>query len=197
LFYQSNTSATGTQAAWQSVPTTFTFNSAGQLSPPVTSLNLQNLTVNGDTLGTVTMKFGSNGLTQYASTNGTSQVNGLQQNGFAAGTLESISVDTQGHVVGSFSNGQTIPLAQISLATFAGEDSLQALNGEAYGATPQSGNPTYSATGTIVGSSLELSNVDIASQFSQLIVTQQAYSANARVMSTANQMIQSLLQVIQ
>jgi len=56
---------------------------------------------------------------------------------------------------------------------------------------------TLHATGSIVGSSLEASNVDIATQFSQLIVAQQAYSANARVMSTANQMIQSLLQVIQ
>jgi flagellar hook protein FlgE len=179
------------------VPTTFSFNSAGQLSPAVTSVNLQNVTVNGDTLGNVSMQLGTNGLTQFASSNGTSQVNTLQQNGFAAGALQSISVDNEGHVAGTFSNGQTISLAQISLATFAGENSLQALNGEAYAATEQSGNPTYSGTGTIVGSSLELSNVDIASQFSNLIVTQQAYSANARVMSTANQMIQSLLQVIQ
>ena len=57
--------------------------------------------------------------------------------------------------------------------------------------------PNYGATGTVVGSSLEASNVDIATQFSQLIVAQQAYSANARVMTTADQMIQSLLTVIQ
>ncbi len=60
-----------------------------------------------------------------------------------------------------------------------------------------SGPPIYGATGTITGSSLEASNVDIATQFSQLIVAQQAYSANASVMTTADQMIQSLLQVIQ
>jgi flagellar hook protein FlgE len=74
---------------------------------------------------------------------------------------------------------------------------LQALDGEAYAATPESGTALYSGTGKVVGSSLEASNVDIATQFSQLIVAQQAYSANARVMTTANQMIQSLLQVIQ
>ena len=74
---------------------------------------------------------------------------------------------------------------------------MQALNGGAYAATADSGPPIYGATGTVVGSSLEASNVDIATQFSQLIVAQQAYSANARVMSTADQMIQSLLQVIQ
>jgi flagellar hook protein FlgE len=81
--------------------------------------------------------------------------------------------------------------------TFNGQNALQALNGGAYAATTDSGPPIYSATGTVEGSSLEASNVDIATQFSDLIVAQQAYSANARVMTTADQMIQSLLQVIQ
>ncbi|HTV37226.1 MAG TPA: flagellar hook-basal body complex protein [Xanthobacteraceae bacterium] len=197
LFYQTNSSATGTQAAWQNVGTTFTFNANGELSPPISGLTLQNLTVNGDSLGNVQLTLGTNGLTQFADTNGTVQVNQLQQNGYAAGQLESIAVDTQGRITGSFSNGQTIPLAEIPLVTFNGQDSLEALNGAAYAATPESGPPIYGATGTIVGSSLEASNVDIATQFSQLIVAQQAYSANARVMSTADQMIQSLLQVIQ
>jgi flagellar hook protein FlgE len=111
--------------------------------------------------------------------------------------MQSLSVDTQGQIVGSFSNGQTVALANVTLATFNGEDSLQPLDGEAFAATPESGNPLYSATGKVVGSELESSNVDIATQFSQLIVAQQAYSANARVMTTANQMIQSLLTVIQ
>lgn len=197
LFYQTNSSATGTEAAWQSVGNTFTFNSAGQLTPSLSTLTIPNLTVNGDNLGNVAMNLGSNALTQYASSSGTSQVGSLQQNGFAAGTLDSLSVNTKGQVVGSFSNGQTIALADITLATFSGENNLQALNGEAYASTPESGNPIYGATGTITGSSLESSNVDIATQFSSLIVAQQAYGANAKVMSTADQMIQSLLQVIQ
>jgi flagellar hook protein FlgE len=74
---------------------------------------------------------------------------------------------------------------------------LEALNGGAYAATTSSGPPIYSATGTVQGSSLEASNVDIATQFSHLVVAQQAYSANAKLMTTADQMIQSLLQVIQ
>jgi len=198
LFYQTNSSATGTQAAWQNVGTNFIFNSSGQLILPTTStLNLANLTLNGDTLNNVELNFGSNGLTQFANSSGAAQVTQVQQNGYAAGSLQSVSVDTNNRVVGSFSNGQTIPLAQITLATFNGADSLQALSGEAYAATPESGNPVYTASGTIEGSSLESSNVDIATQFSQLIVAQQAYSANARVMSTADQMIQSLLTVIQ
>jgi flagellar hook protein FlgE len=197
LFYQTNSAATGTEAAWQNAGTTFSFNTNGEMSPPITSLTLQNLTVNGDSLGNVQLQVGTNGITQFASTSGTAQVNNLVQNGYAAGSLQSVSVDSQDRVVGSFSNGQTIPLAQITLATFNGADSLQALNGGAYAATAESGQPNYSGTGSIVGSSLEASNVDIATQFSEIIVTQQAYSANARVMSTANQMIQSLLQVIQ
>jgi flagellar hook protein FlgE len=136
-------------------------------------------------------------LTQYANTSGTSQVSQLQQNGFASGQLQSIAVDGQNRITGTFSNGQTIPLAEITLATFNGQNSLQALNGGAYAATAESGPPIYGATGTVSGSSLEASNVDIATQFSDLIVAQQAYSANARVMTTANEMIQSLLQVIQ
>jgi flagellar hook protein FlgE len=197
LFYQSNSSATGTQAAWQNVGTTFTFNSNGEMSPQVPSLTLQNLTVNGDSLGNVQMNFGTNGLTQFANTSGTTQVSTLQQNGFAAGQLQSVAVDSQNQVTGVFSNGQTIPLADITLAAFNGPDALQALNGQAFAATADSGAPIYGATGKVAGSSLEASNVDISTQFSNLIVAQQAYSANARVMTTANQMIQALLQVIQ
>ena len=197
LFYQNNSSATGTQAAWQNVGTVFNFNSTGQLSPPLTSVTLQNLTVNGDSLGNVQLNFGSGGLTQYANTSGTTQVGQLQQNGFAAGQLQSVAVDGQNRITGTFSNGQTIPLAEITLATFNGQNALQALNGGAYAATTASGPPIYSATGTVHGSSLEASNVDIATQFSRLIVAQQAYSANAKVMTTSDQMIQSLLQVIQ
>jgi len=196
LFYQTNTNATGTQVAWQNVGTTFTFNSSGQLtSPAASSLNLTGLAVNGDTVGNVTLNYGGN-LTQFASSTGSVQVNSLTQNGFGAGSLQSLSV-AQGQIVGSFSNGQTVALADVTVATFNGQDSLQSLNGEAFAATPESGNPNFGGTGTVVGSSLEASNVDIATQFSQLIVAQQAYSANARVMTTADQMIQSLLTVIQ
>ncbi len=197
LFYQSNSNATGTEPAWQNVGTTFTFNSSGELVPAISTLTLQNLTVNGDSLGNVQLNFGTNGLTQFANSSGTAQVSQLQQNGFASGQLESVAVDSQNQITGTFSNGQTIALADITLANFNGPDSLQALNGGAYAATAESGPPIYGATGTIVGSSLESSNVDISTQFSDLIVAQQAYSANARVMSTADQMIQSLLQVIQ
>jgi flagellar hook protein FlgE len=198
LFYQSDTSATGSQVAWQNAGTSFTFNSSGQLTSPTSpTLAISNLTVNGDNLGSVTLNYGTGGLTQFATTAGTVEVNAMTQNGFTAGSLQSLSVDTQGQITGSFSNGQTIALADVTLATFSGQNALQPLDGEAYAATPESGSALYSATGKVVGSSLEASNVDIATQFSQLIVAQQAYSANAKVMTTADQMIQSLLTVIQ
>jgi flagellar hook protein FlgE len=199
LYYQTDSSATGSTTAWQNAGQTFSFSSSGEMNPPIANVTLQNLTVNGDNLGNVELNFGTNGLTQFADSSSSSeaQVNTLQQNGYAAGTLQSIAVNGQNEITGTFSNGQTIPLAQITLATFAGADSLQALNGNAYAATTGSGPPIYSGGGTVEGSSLESSNVDIATQFSDLIVTQQAYSANARVMQTADQMIQSLLQVIQ
>jgi flagellar hook protein FlgE len=198
LFYQTDTTATGSQVAWQNTGTSFTFNTSGQLTSPTSpTLAISNLTVNGDNVGNVTLNFGTNGLTQFSAASGTASVNNITANGFTAGNLQSLSVDTQGQIVGSFSNGQTIALADVTLATFNGQDALQPLNGEAYAATPESGNAIYSATGKVVGSSLEASNVDIATQFSQLIVAQQAYSANAKVMTTADQMIQSLLTVIQ
>ncbi len=197
LFYQTSSATSGTTVAWQNTGTTFTFNSSGQLTSPTTgSVTLSNLTVNGDNIGNVTLNYGSD-LTQFASSTNAVSVNNFTQNGFAAGSLQSLSV-ANGQIVGSFSNGQTIALADVSVATFNGQDSLQPLQGEAYAATPESGNPNLSGSaGQVVGSSLESSNVDIATQFSQLIVAQQAYSANARVMTTADQMIQSLLTVIQ
>jgi flagellar hook protein FlgE len=197
LFYQSNSNATGTQSAWQNVGTTFKFNSSGQMTPPLSSITLANFKVDGDALGNVQLVLGSNGLTQFADTSGTVQVNQFQQNGFAAGKLQSVAVNGQNRVVGTFSNGQNIPLAQVTLANFSGQDGLQALNGGAYAATVDSGPPLFSATGQIVGNSLEASNVDIATQFSHMIVAQQAYSASAKVMTTANQMMQSLLTVVQ
>jgi flagellar hook protein FlgE len=196
LFYQTSNATSGTTVAWQNAGQTFDFNTSGVLTSPNTgNLTLSNLTVNGDSVGNVTLNFGSN-ITQFATSSGNVQVNNLTQNGFAAGSLQSLSV-ANGQIVGSFSNGQTVAMADVSVATFNGQNWLQPLQGEAFAATPEAGNPNFGGTGSVVGSSLEASNVDIATQFSQLIVAQQAYSANARVMTTANQMIQSLLQVIQ
>jgi flagellar hook protein FlgE len=196
LFYQTNSNATNTQAAWVNAGTNFTFNSSGQLTPPVSSLTLNNLNVDGQSLGNVQLAFGAGGLTQFANTDGTVQVNLLTQNGASAGQLQSIAVDQQGRIVGTYSNGRTVPLAEVTLANFNGQNNLKQLDGGAYEATADSGPALLNATGSIVGSSLEASNVDIADEFSKLIVTQQAYSANTRIITTANSMVQDLLNVI-
>jgi flagellar hook protein FlgE len=197
LFYQSNPSASGAAPEWTNVGTNFTFNATGALTSPTTgSISIPNLTVGGQSLGTVSVNFGTQGLTQYASTGGTATINNLTQNGFAAGQLQSLAINNNGIVVGTFSNGQNIDLAAVTLSHFNGTNYLQALNGEAYAATQQSGAAIAGSSATIAGSSLEGSNTDIADQFTQLIVTQQAYSANTKVITTANDMIQDLLNVL-
>jgi flagellar hook protein FlgE len=196
MFYQTNSNAGNAQPAWLNVGTNFTFNSSGQLTPPVTSITLNNVAIDGQSLGNVQVAFGSGGLTQFANSNGSVQVNLLTQNGASAGQLQSIAVDDQGRIVGTYSNGRTVPLAEVTLANFNGQNSLKQLDGGAYEATADSGPALLNATGAIVGSSLEASNVDIADEFSKLIVTQQAYSANTRIITTANSMVQDLLNVI-
>jgi flagellar hook protein FlgE len=197
LFYQSNPSATAGAPEWTNVGTNFTFGPTGALTSPTTgSVSIPNLTVGGQSLGAVALNFGANGLTQFASTGGTATINTLSQNGYAAGQLQSLAVNNNGIVVGTFSNGQNIDLAAVTLSHFNGTNYLQALNGEAYAATALSGPAIAGASGTISGSSLEGSNTDIADEFTKLIVTQQAYSANTKVITTANDMVQSLLNVI-
>jgi flagellar hook protein FlgE len=197
LFYQTDPTATGTQVGWVNVGQNFTFNSNGSLSSPSgTAITIPGVTVSGQSLGNVSFNLGSNGLTQFASTGGTATINTIQQNGYAAGQLQSVAINNNGLVVGTFSNGQNLDLASVTLSHFNGTNYLQALNGEAYAPTEQSGAAIAGASGTISGSSLEGSNTDIADQFTKLIVTQQAYSANTKVITTANDMVQSLLAVL-
>ena len=197
LFYQSSTTATGTTPAWTNVGTVFTFNANGALSSPSgTSINIPGATVDGQSLGNLTMNITSGALTQFASSSGAATINGITQNGFAAGQLQSVAINNNGTVVGTFSNGQNIDLAAVTLSHFNGTNYLKALDGGAYEATDQSGPAIIGASGTIAGSSLESSNTDIADEFTKLIVTQQAYSANTKVITTANDMVQSLLSVL-
>jgi flagellar hook protein FlgE len=194
MFYQTDSSATGTQPAWQNAGVDFTFDATGKLNPSVSAVPLNGVTVNGTPLGNISFDIGS--LTQFAATNGAVTVTSLNQDGYPPGQLQSMSISNSGRVTGSFTNGKNIDLAEIPLYSFASPDNLQALSGGAYAVTGDSGAALVGASGKIVGASLEGSNADIASQFTQLIVTQQAYSANTRVITTANQMSQDLLNVI-
>jgi flagellar hook protein FlgE len=196
LFYQESSTATGNNVAWRNAGVNYTFGSNGQMSPLIATLALNNVTVDGISLGTVQLVHGSGGVTQFADANGNAQVNLLKQNGFPAGELQTVSVSEKGRIVGSYSNGRTIDLAEITLANFNGANFLKRVDGGAFEVTDESGTPTYGGGGKIVGSSLEGSNTDIADEFTKLIVTQQAYSANTRVISTSNDMVQDLLNML-
>jgi flagellar hook protein FlgE len=197
LFYQTDPTASGAQPGWTNVGTNFTFNADGSLSSPASSsITIPGVTVQGQQLGNVSLNLGSGGLTQFATTGGTATINTFQQNGYAAGQLQSVAINNNGLVVGTFSNGQNIDLASVTLSHFNGTNYLKALNGGAYAVTDQSGAAIAGASGTISGSSLEGSNTDIADEFTKLIVTQQAYSANTKVITTANDMVQDLLNVL-
>lgn len=196
LFYQTNSSATGTQTAWTNAGTNYKFGADNQMNPPITTLALNNVVIDGVSLGNIEVAHGAGGITQFDSAQGNAQVNLIQQNGFAAGSLETVTVNDKGRIVGSYSNGRTIDLAEITLASFSGADFLKRTDGGAFEVTDLSGTPTYGASGKISGNSLEGSNVDIADEFTKLIVTQQAYSANTRVISTANDMTQDLLNML-
>ena len=197
LFYQSNSSATGTTVGWVNVGTNFTFASDGSLSSPTGSaVTVNGVSVNGQALGNLSINLGSGALTQYASSSGAATINTITQNGYAAGQLRSVAINNNGLVVGTFSNGQNINLAAVTLSHFNGTNYLKALDGGAYAVTDESGPAIAGASGSISGSSLEGSNTDIADEFTKLIVTQQAYSANTKVITTANSMVQDLLNVL-
>jgi len=197
LFYQTSTTATGTQTAWVNSGTTFNFAANGSLTSPTgSSISIPNVTVNGLSLGNLSFNMSSGALTQFASSSGAATINTVTQNGFAAGQLQSVAVNNSGLVVGTFSNGQNIDLAKVTLSHFNGTNYLKALDGGAYEVTDLSGPAIIGGSGHISGSSLESSNTDIADEFTKLIVTQQAYSANTKVITTANNMVQDLLNVL-
>lgn len=142
---------------------------------------------------------GTAGVTQYAGS--AYSLLGLTQNGVPPGSFSGVSTQANGNVVVNYNNGQTRTIAQIPLVTFNAPNSLQSQNGQSYTATPGSGSPLAEVAGSngagnLVTGSVEGSNVDIATEFTHLIVTQQAYSSNAKVITTANQMLQATLQMI-
>lgn len=197
LFYQTNTTATGTQVGWVNAGTNFTFSANGSLSSPTgAAITIPSVSVDGQSLGSLSVNISSSSLTQYASTSGSATINKISQNGFSAGQLQSIAINNSGLVVGTFSNGQNLDLAQVTLSHFNGTNYLQRLDGGAFAATDSSGAAISGASGTIAGSSVEGSNSDIADEFTKLIITQQAYTANTKVITTANDMVQSLLNVL-
>jgi flagellar hook protein FlgE len=137
------------------------------------------------------------GLTQFDSA---SVVQAVTTNGTTFGNLTNISIDEQGFVTAVFDNGITRKIAQVAIATFPNADGLKAINGNAYRVSQQSGTYSLKAPGTggagfLSPSTLEASTVDLSSEFTGLIVTQRAYSASSKIITTADQMLQELLDI--
>lgn len=196
LFYLEDANAVGTNVAWRNVGTSYTFNASGQMTSATQTINLTGLTINGIPLGDVTISHGAAGITQFADVNGSVQVNLLRQNGYPAGELQTIAVNEKGRIIATYSNGRTLEMAEIVLASFNADNSLKRLDGGAFEATSESGPAQYGASGKIIGKALEGSNTDIADEFTKLIVTQQAYAANTRIVTTSDRMLQETLNLV-
>jgi len=139
----------------------------------------------------------TDGLAQFASP---TRVAFVSQNGSGVGTLNSLAVDEDGFVVASFTNGQQRRLYRLALATFPNPAGLDPRTGNVYAASIESGEyvllaPGEGGAGRLAPSSIEASNVDIADEFTKMIVTQRAYSANARVISTTDEMLDELIRL--
>jgi flagellar hook protein FlgE len=151
----------------------------------------QSINVNVGTVGS------TDGVTQFASP---SVVTNSTVDGALFGSLSGITVGSNGVVTANFSNGLSEAIYQVPLATFPNENGLAAVQGDAYQSSPTSGSvvinaPNTAGTGSIASSQLESSTVDLASEFTNLITTQRAYSASARIVTTADEMLQTLEQL--
>jgi flagellar hook protein FlgE len=197
LYYMSDSAAVGPAPKWTRLSNTVQFNAAGQLTSPAGGVITTPFTVNGVTSGAINLTFGTTGLTQFADPNGQLNPNRITQDGYPTGTLQDVLVGEGGKVMGSYSNGQTVALAQVPVAQFAADNLMKRNDGGVFEETLESGQPLITAGGrAVVGSSLEASNADIADEFSKMIVTQQAYSANTRVVTTAQTMLQDVINII-
>lgn len=136
-------------------------------------------------------------VSQVSSFAGMSSLTVSGQNGTPAGKLESFTLGNDGSLIGSFSNGTKQVLAKIALAKFTNPAGLEKAGGSSYVATANSGNVQLGAAGdpgigTLAGGSLEMSNVDLSQEFTNLIVAQRGFQANARIITTSDEVLQEL-----
>ena len=133
------------------------------------------------------------GITQ---TSGTSSVTAREQDGYAAGALSNISIDANGRVLGTFTNGTVLTLAQVMLAEFSNPGGLMRTGENCYDISGNSGTPaviTPGDTSKIQSGALEQSNVDLSEEFTNMITAQRGFQANARVITTSDQFLQEVV----
>jgi flagellar hook protein FlgE len=178
------------------VPTGGPDNHSGTVSLTIpwsstSGLQPQTIAFNMGTAGT------TGGTSQFAST---SQLGSSNIDGAAFGSVTGLTVGTDGTVSANYSNGLTQSVFKVPLATFPNPDGLSLVQGNAYAQSGSSGTPVVNdadtaGSGTIQAYALEGSTVDLATEFTNMITTQQAYSASARIVSTASQMLDELMQM--
>jgi flagellar hook protein FlgE len=154
-------------------------------------LSSQTVSLNMGTVGS------SNGVTQFDSA---SSLTSATVDGNLFGSLSGVTVGTNGVVTANFSNGLSQAIYQVPIATFANANGLTAVSGNAYQASQSSGAAAVNAAGTggagsIDSNSLEASTVDLATEFTNLITTQRAYEASSKIITTAAQMLDQLMQM--
>ena len=184
---------------------TLQFGADGSLISP--GANVQGITITGLADGAKTMSlnwnlFNSSGTPNITQTSEASATSNKNQNGYSAGTLQSYNFDPSGIINGVLSNDQTVSLGQIVLATFPNYDGLTHIGSNDYQTSLASGaasvgTPGSGGRGTLEGESLEASNVDIATTFTELIQAERGYQANAKAITTADDMMQSSIALIQ
>jgi flagellar hook protein FlgE len=142
---------------------------------------------------------GSANVSQFSAASATSS---SSQDGYGAGSLTSMTVDQNGIISGTFTNGQVIQLAQVALSSFNNVNGLVQAGNNHWAQSLASGSPTIGVAnqggrGGILGSNLELSNVDVATEFTKLILSQRGYEANSKIVTTTDQMMQVTLNLKQ
>ena len=186
-----------------------TFNGDGSVAsflPAVTSFDLAAFTT-GASNSTVALDMGTvgntDGLTQFSSNTATPglEIYLIDQDGVRFGQLSSLSIDDTGLVTAFFENGVRLPVFQIPVATFPNPLGLTHVNGTVYDENENAGNynlrlPGQGNAGKIVSSALEQSTTDTSEEFNKMIIAQQAYSSAAKVVSTADQMFQELINAV-
>jgi len=178
--------------------TALTFDASGRLTAPTTlSMTIPAGTFGaGIPAGAQTLALGlfddrNNPLiTSAASESATSHTT---QNGYASSTLERVMFDNVGHVIGIAENGKSIILAQLALATFPNTEGMLKYNGSTFIASMNAGEPSIGTAGSggrgvVQGGSLEMSNVDMAEEFVNLVIAQRAFQANARMITTSDEL---------
>jgi flagellar hook protein FlgE len=174
--------ATASDGTSTGTPELITFAADGS-TPTPTSITFNGVTVD------------LSGVTNYA---GASTVAALNQNGSAMGSLQAFSISPDGTLVGVFSNGLKQPLAQVALAAFNNPPGLEKVGNSDYRATVNSGAPQLGAAssggrGTLQSSALEMSNVDLAQEFTNLVIAQRGFQANSKVITTSDELLQDLV----